>query len=87
MRRGGRAGGFYMARVGRSLLCEEGMLWFGGMHVTLALGSHYSSWVSRRDNRAPYHRATYNLFESGGNIVFPVSNREGCADVLVLQKV
>ena len=26
---------------------------FDGMHVALPLGSHYSSWVSRRDNHAP----------------------------------
>jgi len=26
---------------------------FGGMRVALLLGSYYSSWVSRRDNRAP----------------------------------
>jgi len=26
---------------------------FGGRHVGLPLGSHYSSWVSRRDDRAP----------------------------------
>jgi hypothetical protein len=26
---------------------------FGGMHIALPLDSHYSSWVSRRDNRAP----------------------------------
>ena len=26
---------------------------FGGKHVALPLGIHYSSWVSRRDNRAP----------------------------------
>jgi len=26
---------------------------FGGMHVALPLGSHYSSWVSCRDNHAP----------------------------------
>ena len=29
------------------------MLQFGGMHVALPLGNHYSSWVSRRDNRSP----------------------------------
>jgi hypothetical protein len=26
---------------------------FGGMHVSHPLGGHYSSWVSRRYNRAP----------------------------------
>jgi hypothetical protein len=26
---------------------------FGGMRVALPLGSHYYSWVSRRDNHAP----------------------------------
>jgi hypothetical protein len=26
---------------------------FGGMHVALPLGSHYSSWVSRPYNRTP----------------------------------
>jgi len=26
---------------------------FGGVHVALPLDSHYFSWVSRRDNRAP----------------------------------
>jgi hypothetical protein len=26
---------------------------FGGMHVALPLGSHYSLWVSRQDNCAP----------------------------------
>ena len=33
------------------------------MHVALPLGSHYSSWVSRRDNRAP-------LVSVGGRVLF-----------------
>jgi hypothetical protein len=53
MCRGGQAGGFYVTRVGWSLLCEEGMPQCGGRHVALPLGSHYYSWVSHWYNRAP----------------------------------